>query len=505
MDQAIKQADKAYSIAEEIGNKEWMAIALQKEAFALINKGRKVKSSRKKAKEKLEKSLALLTARKHRTLRIESLKKLKWLADMDYNKIAAIDYTNQIKEIKQILSTSAANQVLEEKAEELEEKTEELEEKKEELEEKREELEEKTENLEEKTENLFSKVSNLHNKQKALKEQIDTLTQTQLEAELLIALQKNKMDALEFERELDSLVLTHGETLIKEQQAQLKLRENEIQLQESQRNLFLALAAMVFLISIGLLLKYLSTKKTNTILTGKNKTIEEERQKSEQLLLNILPVMVANELKVNGVAKARKYQEVTVFFSDFVNFSGISRDLSPEKIVALLDYYFKAFDNIIGKYNLEKIKTIGDAYMCVGGLPKTDANHAKDVVNAALEIQTLIAKIKQEKINTGEPFFEARIGIHTGPLVAGVVGNKKFAFDVWGDTVNVAAKLEAVSKSGKINISDATYQLIEKDFDCKLRGKIPIKNRGEVKMYFVNDRINLLQKNQLENQQNYLV
>jgi len=493
MDQAIKQADKAYSIAEEIGNKEWMAIALQKEAFALINKGRKVKSSRKKAKEKLEKSLALLTASRHRTLRIESLKKLKWLADMDYNRIAAIDYTNQIKEIKQILSTSAANQVLEEKTEELEEKTEELEEKKEELEEKKEELEEKTENLEEKTENLFSKVSNLHNEQQALKEQIDTLTQTQLEAELLIALQKNKMDALEFERELDSLVLTHGETLIKEQQAQLKLRENELQLQESQRNLFLALAAMVFLISIGLLLKYLSTKKTNTILTGKNKTIEEERQKSEQLLLNILPVMVANELKVNGVAKARKYEEVTVFFSDFVNFSGISRDLSPEKIVTLLDYYFKAFDNIIGKYNLEKIKTIGDAYMCVGGLPKTDANHAKDVVNAALEIQTLIAKIKQEKIKTGEPFFEARIGIHTGPLVAGVVGNKKFAFDVWGDTVNVAAKLEEESKSGKINISDATYQLIEKNFDCKLRGKIPIKNRGEIKMYFVNDSISLPQ------------
>ena len=153
--------------------------------------------------------------------------------------------------------------------------------------------------------------------------------------------------------------------------------------------------------------------------------------------------------------------------------------------MALLDYYFKSFDQIIEKHQLEKIKTIGDAYMCVGGLPEENPNHALNVLKAAVEIQTWLMEEKLEKEKKGVPFFEARIGIHTGPLVAGIVGSKKFAFDVWGDTVNVAARLESGGKAGKINISASTYHLIKDYFTCQFRGKIPIKNWGEVEMYFV--------------------
>ena len=190
-------------------------------------------------------------------------------------------------------------------------------------------------------------------------------------------------------------------------------------------------------------------------------------------------------MKVNGVAKAQKYDNATVLFSDFINFSAIAESLTPEKLVRQLDFYFKTFDEIIGKYQLEKIKTIGDAYMCVGGLPQENANNPLEMVKAALEIQAKLEQLKTERSAKGEPFFEARIGIHTGPLVAGVVGSRKFAYDVWGDTVNVAARLESKSEAGKVNISSATYKQIKSIFACEFRGKIPIKNRGEVDMYFV--------------------
>lgn len=213
--------------------------------------------------------------------------------------------------------------------------------------------------------------------------------------------------------------------------------------------------------------------------------IAAEKRKSDDLLLNILPAEVANELKESGKSKAKNYERATVLFADIKNFTGAAERLTPDQLVAEIDFYFKNFDEITSKYKIEKIKTIGDAYLCVGGLPIADQDNAFYVVSAALEIQQFMLKVKEEKTRKGEIFFEVRIGIHTGPLIAGIVGLRKFAYDIWGDTVNVAARMEQHGEEGKINISGSTYALIESKFRCTPRGKIEAKNKGEIEMYFV--------------------
>jgi adenylate cyclase len=172
-------------------------------------------------------------------------------------------------------------------------------------------------------------------------------------------------------------------------------------------------------------------------------------------------------------------------FADFKNFTLISETLTPEELVSELDYCFKGFDKIVGKYNLEKIKTIGDAYMCAGGLPDPFQAPPINVIKAAMEMQSFLQEHKKQRQSEGRLFFEARIGIHTGPIIAGVVGEKKFAYDIWGDTVNVAARMESSSDAGKVNISSSTYHLIKDQFKCEYRGKISVKNKGEVDMYWV--------------------
>jgi class 3 adenylate cyclase/predicted nucleic acid-binding Zn ribbon protein len=329
----------------------------------------------------------------------------------------------------------------------------------------------------------------LNTEKKVLNERVRTLNEEQLKAELVIALQNNRVDSLKFLSALDSITLVQNQMALEEQTAKNKLQESELQLQQTQRNLFLMMMGVFALLALGVFFRYKETKKMNEMLEFKNELIEKEREKSEELLLNILPSAVADELKLHGFAKARKYKTATVLFSDFVNFSGISKSMTAEDLVSLLDYYFKMFDEIITKYKLEKIKTIGDAYMCVGGLPEEHNHHAVDVVRAAMDIKDLLEKKKEENMKSGAPFFEARIGIHTGPLVSGVVGTKKFAFDVWGDTVNVASRMESGGEAGKINISDATYKLVSSKFKCLPRGKVPIKNRGEVEMYFVENAV----------------
>ena len=206
--------------------------------------------------------------------------------------------------------------------------------------------------------------------------------------------------------------------------------------------------------------------------------IFRERKKSEKLLLNILPVETARELKKNGKAKAKHYESVTVMFTDFKGFTSIAEKLSAEELVSELDFLFKKFDEIISKYNIEKIKTIGDAYMCASGLPTPNSNHAENIVMAGIEIQ-------QWMINQNSKW-KLRMGIHSGAVTAGVVGDKKFAYDIWGDTVNTASRMESSGEPEKINISGATYQLIKEKFSCEFRGKIPAKNKGEIEMYFVN-------------------
>ena len=205
--------------------------------------------------------------------------------------------------------------------------------------------------------------------------------------------------------------------------------------------------------------------------------IFRERRKSEKLLLNILPAETARELKAHGKAKAKHYEQVTVMFTDFKGFTTIAEKLSAEELVSELDFLFKMFDKIISYYPIEKIKTIGDAYMCAGGLPTANATNAMDVVSAAIEIQEwMIAQNSK---------WNLRIGIHSGPVTAGVVGDKKFSYDIWGDTVNTASRMESSGEAGKINISGTTYELIKEQFRCEFRGKIPAKNKGEIDMYFV--------------------
>ncbi len=213
-----------------------------------------------------------------------------------------------------------------------------------------------------------------------------------------------------------------------------------------------------------------------------NKLLAIEKQKSDDLLLNILPAEVAEELKETGSTEAKYFDNVTVLFTDFVGFTKVASAMNPQQLVAELHTCFKAFDEIIAKYNIEKIKTIGDAYMAISGLPLANPNHALDIVCAAIDIKRFIYGRRQQLC---ELSFDIRIGIHSGNVVAGIVGVKKFAYDIWGDTVNTAARMEQSSHPGKINISDATYLLVKHKIECVYRGEIEAKNKGMLKMYFV--------------------
>lgn len=221
-------------------------------------------------------------------------------------------------------------------------------------------------------------------------------------------------------------------------------------------------------------------------LAEKNDTLNIELQRSEQLLLNILPYETAQELKMSGKAVARYYPDITVMFTDFKGFTHIAEKLSPEQLVQEIDEFFTAFDLIMEKNGIEKIKTIGDAYMAASGLPAVNDTHALDMVNAAVDIIEYMEVQKQIRIAANRPVFDIRIGIHTGPVVAGIVGHKKFAYDIWGDAVNLASRMESSGEAGQINISQATYDRISSTYSCIFRGEIEAKNKGKVGMYFVN-------------------
>lgn len=211
-----------------------------------------------------------------------------------------------------------------------------------------------------------------------------------------------------------------------------------------------------------------------------------ERRKSEKLILNVLPKKIAEELKQTGKVKPVYYQSTSVLFTDFKGFTKLAEQLTPEELVYELDYCFSHFDRVIEAYNLEKLKTIGDSYMCVAGIPTPNPCHAIDAVLAALQIQAFMGWRRQEKLQTNQPYWEIRVGIHSGGLLAGVIGQNKFSYDVWGDTVNLASRLESASLPGTINISQSTFELVQDFFDCVYRGKIPAKNKGYIDMYFVN-------------------
>lgn len=222
--------------------------------------------------------------------------------------------------------------------------------------------------------------------------------------------------------------------------------------------------------------------------TLRKRMLQIEKDRSDKLLLNILPEEVAQELKAKGKAEAKLFDEVSILFTDFAQFTRVSEQLTPRELVTEIHECFEVFDHIIQKYNLEKIKTVGDTYMAASGIPETGKSSTADIVSAALEMQEFIIQRFEERNEHKLPAFTMRAGIHTGPVVAGIVGVKKFQYDIWGDTVNIASRMESSGDIGRVNISQATYELIkeEKRFDFENRGKIAAKGKGEMNMFFVN-------------------
>lgn len=239
---------------------------------------------------------------------------------------------------------------------------------------------------------------------------------------------------------------------------------------------------LILIIAVILFRNYRAKVKTNRILDKQNAEIEG-------LLLNILPAEVAKELQSTGAATPKHHDDVAVLFSDFKGFTSIADRMSPADLVSQLNDCFMVFDGIVEKYGLEKIKTIGDAYMCAAGIPSKGEKNTFRIVKAAIEIQEWVAKNNESRIAKGLEPWDIRIGVHTGPLVAGVVGKKKYAYDIWGSTVNIASRMESNGEPGKVNISAASYELIRSEFNCSYRGKINAKNIGEIDMYFVDNEL----------------
>jgi adenylate cyclase len=305
-------------------------------------------------------------------------------------------------------------------------------------------------------------------------ERLEVISSLKSESDRVAARKQKLVEALTNEAQLDSIAYAQ------------ELQEQELKIQRTKNFRNILLLCLLFAISIMILVyrRFLDNQKQKKILETKNRIIEDEQNRSDELLRNILPEAIATELKNEGFAKARKYETATVLFTDFKSFTQISEQLTPEQLVSELDTYFKAFDFIISQYKIEKIKTIGDAYMCASGLSDRIGSPL-NMVKAALEIQEFLNEMKLEKMAQNAPYFEARIGIHTGPVVAGVVGVKKFAYDIWGDTVNTAARMQEACEPGKINISEATHAEVRYNYQCRSRGKLPAKNKGNIEMFYV--------------------
>jgi adenylate cyclase len=222
------------------------------------------------------------------------------------------------------------------------------------------------------------------------------------------------------------------------------------------------------------------------IINNRTEDLIREKEKTETLLSNVLPKNTADELMAKGKATKIKYNFVTVLFSDIQGFTKIAEEMNPEVLIDELDKFFFHFDSVVEKYGIEKIKTIGDAYMCAGGIPEKNRTNPVEVILAALEMQKYMLNLKRTSEVEGMKYWDIRIGIHTGTVVAGVVGQKKLSYDIWGDTVNTASRMESSGDAGKINISGTTYEFVKEFFVCEHRGKMPVKYKGELDMYFVN-------------------
>ena len=479
---AIKPAKEAKKAALETNRKELAAIALNREGKATYSS--KILRGRKKGEKLLKESLSVLPNGRNISLKIENLELLEKYSRLRGNAMDSYNYKKQLAVIKGLPMPKPPEKVggrFNKKRKMIEEISEE----KELLSEQKEELSDELKSATAETKQLKTQRSKMDRALTIQRERISNLSKSQMEQEMELMEKARLLDSLEFVRVLDSFKLKQQMVVLKEQNMELRQQSMKLDLQKSQRNFWGALAAIGLLVGLGLWSRYRGIKKHSEELEEKNELIAKEQERSDELLLNILPKTVAEELKEKGVAKARKYDLVTVLFTDFVGFSKSASEMAPEVLVYELDFYFKKFDEIISKYGLEKIKTIGDSYMCAGGLPERSANHPFKVIKAAIEIQAFVNQWMDHKKAKGEVYFEARLGIHSGPIVAGVVGKKKYAYDIWGNTVNIASRLESACEPGQINISKATYDLIKNGFEAESRGKISAKNIGEIEMYYV--------------------
>ncbi|MFK8039203.1 MAG: adenylate/guanylate cyclase domain-containing protein [Crocinitomicaceae bacterium] len=289
------------------------------------------------------------------------------------------------------------------------------------------------------------------------------------------------------DKSLDSLETEHINAQLDITKLELEKQKNlgTIQAAQNRRNILLLVLGIVFLLSVFMIRSYFLKRKHNQALIKMNSIVLSEKKKSDELLLNILPKKIAKELKEKGKAKSMRYDQATVLFTDFKGFTKFSENKKPEDIVSILDYYFGGFDKILSEFNIEKIKTIGDAYLCVSGLPETDTNQVRDMILCAKKMIAFVQKAKIDEPLLMKDSMEIRIGIHCGPVVAGIVGTKKFAYDIWGDTVNIAARMEQSGVPSEINVSEAIYKKMKAEFNFEFRGEIEAKNKGKMKMYLL--------------------
>lgn len=456
-EKAIKAGEDAERLSDRLSQPEWRAVALNRIGHA------RVQGNKRRPNAPFEQSLRVLRQNNivNLALQLDNLEQLRQLALRAGDEREASSWAAQIVHLKggtpqgqrPPAPTAPPVQLRQE------------------LEAAKQQLAEQEKAFQANREQLLRNSQALQRKLAEQSAALEQMTQEQMKAAMLLMQQRVLLDSALYRRGLDSLAVTN---------AHLALREAE-----SNRRFYYAIMAALLLLSVGAAFSYFRARQHARILAEKNTLIRQEQQRSEELLLNILPQRVAEELKKLGRTEARFHPNVTVLFADFVGFSRIAEQLSPQQLVNELDVCFHHFDDIIARHGLEKIKTIGDAYMCAGGLVEGADAQVREMINAALEMQQWLDVWNADRERQGLPRFDARIGIHRGPVVAGVVGSRKFAFDIWGDTVNVAARVEQAGVGGRINISGEVYEVAKAYYPCQYRGKIEAKNKGTIDMYFV--------------------
>ncbi len=474
---SLELAEEAEKSAKKLKNLELQAMALNRQGKALMGLNKKADSKFEKSNEYLIK-----LPNKNQELILDNFNQLRALAVARGNKkeVADIDYNiNRIKKGQTL-------EQLDQKADNLKDDILAIEKEKERLENEKAQLEADKAKMNQVLEEQKNIHSTLESEQAKLKRE-SKLVQSEL------AKKKAEIENMTMEQMRADLEKQVQERVIYEMRAadtiktqQLKMQDLMISENKNKKRFYIATTIALLGLFGTSLLAFLKSKQNAKLLAEKNKVIEHEKERSDNLLLNILPASVADELKTNGFTKANHFEEVTVCFADFVGFTTIAGVTDPQKLIGELNTCFRAFDEIIAKYDLEKIKTIGDCYMFAGGLPEAGkGSQIIEMIHASKEIQSWLDTWNIEREMIGQARMDVRIGIHMGPVAAGVIGSKKFAYDIWGDTVNMAARLEQSGERGKINISGEAYEKVKDKFKCTYRGKLPAKNKGLVDMYFV--------------------